>query len=92
MFHVKHRPKTVVFDPFPNLRYKLASEAKMQARFDVVVIGGGQPAGRPGGCRARTGRRAHCACDPPFATVGAMTCNPAIGGLGKGHFVSESMR
>jgi tRNA uridine 5-carboxymethylaminomethyl modification enzyme len=88
MFHVKHRPKSVVFDPFPRLRYKFASEAKMQARFDVVVIGGGHAGCEAAAAAARMGAQTALVTHR-FATVGAMSCNPAIGGLGKGHLVRE---
>src|ERR1017187_4632483 len=88
MFHVKHSAKSRLFDPYPRLRYKRASEAKMQARFDVVVIGGGHAGCEAAGGAARMGAQTAMVTHR-FATIGAMSCNPAIGGLGKGHLVRE---
>ncbi len=57
-------------------------------QFDVIVIGGGHAGTEAAAAAARRGART-ALLSFDLAKLGAMSCNPAIGGLGKGHLVRE---
>ena len=78
MFHVEHLSKGRVFWLW-----------QRQEIYDSIVIGAGHAGIEAALAVARSGHKGYGSYDEHIDTIGQMSCNPAIGGIAKGHLVKE---
>jgi len=88
MFHVKRTSERALTPNSLSSKPAHLRRKAVNARFDVIVVGGGHAGCEAAAAAARMGART-ALLTHRFATIGAMSCNPSIGGLGKGHLVRE---
>src|SRR4051812_26246320 len=72
----------------PGLRVRFAPPMLFPSDFDVIVVGGGHAGTEAALASARMGCRT-LLLTHSIETLGQMSCNPSIGGIGKGHLVKE---
>lgn len=68
--------------------FKISSDMKFPDVFDVIVVGGGHAGTEAALASARSGCKT-LLLSHNIETLGQMSCNPSIGGIGKGHLVKE---